>query len=113
MNINLFGIIFLLLLFLFVWQVILAIVLSIKIRVVKHSPTQENAWSFYKTLCKFGVAIKNHPKTWGKYRDAFYIINQSPDVPSELKQKIKERLMKKGLYINNMRIIDNYKGGQR
>lgn len=39
----------------------------------------------------------------------FYKINQSSDVPSELKQKLKDRLVKKGLYINNMRIIDNYK----
>ena len=33
-----------------------------------------------------------------------------PDVPTEIKQKLKDRLVKKGLYINNMRIIDNYKG---
>ena len=78
--------------------------------VVKH-PTQENAWKVYKLLkAKLGVAINNHPKDWAKYRDMFYVINHSAEIPSELKENIKKRLMKKGLYINNMKIIDNYKG---
>ena len=41
----------------------------------------------------------------------FYIINGSSQIPTELKEKIKKRLVKKGLYINNGKIIDNYKGG--
>ena len=94
----------------FIRSLILTAVLSIRMKAAKYSPTQENARSVYKTLCKFGVGIRNHPQVWGEYRDMFYKINQSPDVPSELKQKLKDRLIKKGLYINNMRIIDNYKG---
>lgn len=94
----------------FIRSLILAVVLSIRMKAAKYSPTQENARRVYKTLCKFGIGIRNHPKVWGEYRDMFYKINQSPDVPSELKQKLKDRLVKKGLYINNMRIIDNYKG---
>ena len=43
----------------------------------------------------------------------FYHINKSSDVPSELKEKLKKRLVKKGLYIDNVRIIDNYKGDSR
>lgn len=94
----------------FIRSLILAAVLNIRMKAAKYSPTQENARRVYKTLCKFGIGIRNHPKVWGEYRDMFYKINQSPDVPSELKQKLKDRLVKKGLYINNMRIIDNYKG---
>ena len=84
--------------------------MSIARRIVIKYPTEENAMRVYKLLStKFGVAINNHPKDWAKYKYMFYKINGSPEIPSELKQKIKERLVKKGLYINNMRIKDNYK----
>lgn len=77
---------------------------------VNKAPTQENAMRVYKLLnARLGVSITNHPKVWAKYRDMFYTINGSAEIPSELKERIKGRLIKKGLYINNMRIIDNYK----
>ena len=107
---NPINIILLLLMIIFIRSLILTAVLNIRMKAAKYSPTQENARRVYKTLCKFGVGIRNHPQVWGEYRDMFYKINQSSDVPSELKQKLKDRLVKKGLYINNMRIIDNYKG---
>lgn len=107
---NPINIILLLLMIFFIRSLILTAVLSIRMKAAKYSPTQENARRVYKTLCKFGVGIRNHPTVWGEYRDMFYKINQSPDVPTEIKQKLKDRLVKKGLYINNMRIIDNYKG---
>lgn len=106
-------IVFLLLFILFIRSLILSLMLYIRMKAAKHSPTQGNAWRVYKVLRKFGVAIRNHPNVWRNYRDMFYKINQSPDVPSELKQKIKERLVKKGLYIDNMRIVDNYKGDSK
>lgn len=80
-------------------------------KAAERHPTAENAWKVYKLLCTFGMGINNHPRTWGEYRNMFYKINQSSDVPSELKQKLKAKLVKKGLYIDNIRIIDNYKGG--
>lgn len=93
------------------------IVRSVKLYFAKETaakyPTEQNAMRVYKLLCTFGMAINNHPKTWGQYRNMFYKINQSPDVPSELKQKLKDKLVKKGLYIDNMRIIDNYRGGMK
>ena len=110
---NLGGVIILLLLALFIRTLILSVILYIRMKAAKHFPTQANAWRVYKTLCKFGIGIRNHPKVWGEYRDMFYKINQSSDIPSELKQKLKDRLIKKGLYINNMRIVDNYKGGAK
>ena len=82
-------------------------------KVIK-SPTQENAQNVFRLLnAKLGVSINNHPKDWAKFRDMFYYINNSPDIPSELKEKIKTRLIKKGLYINNMKIIDNFNGGKK
>ena len=107
---NPMNIILLLLMIFFIRSLILTAVLNIRMKTAKHSPTQANARRVYKTLCKFGVGIRNHPQVWGEYRDMFYKINQSPDVPTEIKQNLEDRLVKKGLYINNMRIIDNYKG---
>ncbi len=78
-------------------------------KAVQKNPTLENAQKVYKLLSRFGVTINNHPKDWGKYRDMFYQINGSDQIPTELKEQLKRRLVKKGLYINNMRIIDNYK----
>ena len=86
--------------------------MSIARSIVTTHPTEENAMRAYKLLsAKLGVSINNHPKDWAKYKDMFYKINGSSDIPTELKQKIKDRLIKKGLYIQNMRVIDNYKKG--
>ena len=91
-------------------SVYLNVSMSIARSIVSKNPTEENAFRAYKLLnAKLGVTINNHPRDWAKYRDMFYKINGSPEVPTELKIKIKERLVKKGLYINNMRVIDNYK----
>lgn len=81
-------------------------------RIVNKNPNEANAQRVFKLLnAKFGVKINNHPKDWGEYRDMFYKINGSSQIPTELKEKIKARLIKKGLYINNIKIINNYKGG--
>lgn len=79
---------------------------------VKKNPDEANAQRVFKLLnAKLGVKINNNPNDWGEYREMFYIINGSSQIPTELKEKIKKRLVKKGLYINNSKIIDNYKGG--
>lgn len=80
-------------------------------KAVMKNPTEENAMRVFKLLrAPLGVSINNHPKDWAKFRDMFYHINGSAEIPSELKERIKAHLVKKGLYINNMRIINNYKG---
>ena len=75
-----------------------------------RSPTYENAKKVYRLYSRWGYTINNHPRDWAKVREMFNAINHSELVPTELKEKLKKRLIKKGLYINNMRIIDNYKG---
>lgn len=99
---------------LLIWAIARAIKINISMffarRAVMKNPSEENAWKVYKLLkAKLGVSINNHPKDWAKYRDMFYKINGSSQIPSELKENIKGRLMKKGLYIQNMRIVDNYR----
>lgn len=104
------GIVGLLIIFLIVRGIIINIEMWITRLSISKKVTLSNAMRAYKLLNKkLGVGINNHPKNWAMYRDMFYKINNCSDVPSELKEKIKQRLIKKGLYINNMRIIDNYK----
>ena len=99
----------LLLLFLFIRGIYINVSMFFARRTVVKNPTEENAMKVFRLLnAKLGVTINNHPKDWAKFRDMFYHINKSNAVPSELKDRIKQRLVKKGLYINNVRIIDNY-----
>lgn len=101
----------LLLIWLFVRSIWINISMYFARKRATKNPTSDNAMKVYKLLkAKLGVTINNHPKDWGKFRDMFYQINRSSDVPSELKELIKKRLMKKGLYIDNVKVIDNYKG---
>ena len=104
----------LLILLLIIRGIYINISMSFARRKVIKNPTKENAMKVYRLLnAKLGVSINNHPKDWAKFRDMFYHINRSSDVPSELKDRIKKRLIKKGLYIDNMKIIDNYKGDNK
>ena len=98
-----------LVMFWFIRLIVRSVKLHFAKKIAARYPTEQNAMKVYKLLCTFGIAINNHPKTWGEYRNMFYKINQSSDVPSELKQKLKLKLVAKGLYIDNMRIIDNCK----
>ncbi|MBQ7793156.1 MAG: hypothetical protein IJ366_01420 [Clostridia bacterium] len=78
------------------------------VKAATNDPSEDNAYRVYRLLCRFGVGINNHPKDWGRFRDMFYKVNGSNRVPTELKKKMKDKLVKKGLYINGMKIIDNY-----
>ncbi len=75
----------------------------------KTSPTYENVMEVCRLMAPKGVTIVNKPEEWGKWRDMFYVVNGSSQVPTELKQKLKAILSSKGLYLGNMKIIDNYK----
>ncbi len=104
----------LLAIFLFIRSIYINIAMTFARRKACKHPTEQNALRAFRLLnAKLGVSITNHPREWAKYRDMFYHINKSSDVPSELKEKLKKRLVKKGLYIDNVRIIDNYKGDSR
>lgn len=105
--------IILLIAFLMIRSIVLTIEMWFVRKSIERRVTLANATNAYRILKKkLGVSMVNHPKTWAQYRNMFYKINQSDEVPSELKEKLKQRLIKRGLYINNMRIIDNYKGRQ-
>ena len=97
-----------LLAFLVAFAIVTHIQLELLRRKTEKNPTEENARRMYRILCRPGVSIKNHPKDWAKYKNMFYRVNGSNQVPTPLKELIKKRLVRKGLLIDNMRIIDNY-----
>ena len=88
--------------------IISSIQLWIVKRAVRKNPDQNNVWKLYKILGRLGIGINNHPKSWGEYRNLFYKVNNSSAIPPEIKMKLKARLEKKGLFLNNTRIINNY-----
>ncbi len=75
----------------------------------KSLPNYDNVMEVCKLMSPKSVTIVNRPEEWGKWRDMFYVVNGSNQVPTELKVKLKAILSSKGLYIGNMKIIDNYK----
>ena len=75
----------------------------------KAAPNYENVMEVCRLMAPKSATITNRPEEWGKWRDMFYVVNGSNQVPAELKQKLKAILSSKGLYLGNMKIIDNYK----
>lgn len=103
------GVIGLVILFFIVYSIVMNIYVEIIRGITQKNPSAENAWRMYKTLKPFFVTITNHPSSWSKYRNMFNAVNHSEQVQSEVKESLKKVLMKKGLFIDNVRIINNYK----
>ena len=77
---------------------------------VNKNPTEENVLEVYRLMTRpVRPGIRNHPDEWAKYRNMFYRINGSPKVTTQLKRDMKDMLVKRGLHIQHMKIIDNYK----
>lgn len=71
---------------------------------VLNDPTEENVTVFLEKL----GGITNHPDTWSKYRGLWNVVNRSNKVTTPTKEKLLAKLMSRGLYLNNTRVIDNY-----
>ena len=91
-----------------VYCAILTIVLIFVKKAVAKHPTYENAQRFYAMLRKPLMSINNNPDDWNEYRNIFHRINNSSQVPTELKIKIKNKLQKKKLHLGRTQINDNY-----
>ena len=71
---------------------------------VLNDPTEENVTIFLEKL----GGITNHPDTWSKYRGLWNVVNRSNKVTTPTKEKLLAKLMSRGLYLNNTRVVDNY-----
>lgn len=77
-----------------------------------NNPTKENAKEYIElTRNKPTVTFlpDNNPSSWAVLREKWQIINHSNKIPTEMKKEIFEYLVSRGLYVNNSKIIDNYK----
>ncbi len=78
-------------------------------------PCEENAIAYIelrKQKPAFSLTFANHPSVWARVREQWGIINRSDRISYEMKKAVMEDLMWQGLYLNNQKIIDNYKGNK-
>ena len=56
--------------------------------------------------------LDNKPESWNMLRGVWFSINESSNIPTEKKRKIRTILTTKGLRLvgNDKDVIDNYKG---
>ena len=54
------------------------------------------------------ISFTNHPNEWNALRSMWNVINHSPNVTSDLKRKVIASFTSKGLYLNNVNVINNY-----
>ncbi len=81
---------------------------SIRKSALARKVTLKRTKNFYRTLCRFGISIQNHPKEWNELRSILYNVCKSPEIPTELKRKLKRKLEKKGLVADRVFVTDNY-----
>ena len=95
---------------LIIWSSVMKSKLSAAVNKATMFPTEENVIAILEILSKrVRPGIRNHPDEWKKLRNMFYNVNGSSNVTTPLKKDLKDCLVKCGLYIDNMKIIDNYK----
>lgn len=75
-------------------------------------PSEENAKAYIELMRHkpaVTLAADNHPSSWAVLREKWNMINRSNKIPSDMKKEILNILINKGLYLNNSKIINNYK----
>lgn len=81
-----------------------------KMGAVSKNPTEETVTACIEYFEKAWLGFNNHPDNWNRIRKVWYVVNGSSKVTTPTKEKFLEKLTKRGLYVNNVRIIDNYDG---
>jgi len=76
---------------------------------IEYAPTEPLVDKYMELIEKYG--IDNTPQSWNKVRGIWFVVNESPDIPTEKKRILRNFLMTKGLRLvgNDKNIIDNYK----
>lgn len=77
-----------------------------------NNPTKENASEYIELTHnkpKVTLLPTNNPSAWAVLREKWQIINHSDKIPTEMKKEILEYLVSRGLYVNNSKIVNNYK----
>ena len=77
-----------------------------------NNPTKENASEYIELIRnkpRLTFLPDNNPSAWAVLREKWQIINHSDKIPTEMKKEIFEYLVSRGLYVNNSKIVNNYK----
>lgn len=96
-------------LFIIVWAIACSREMSKTLETATRVPNEQNVAEMVETWNRIKLAVNNHPNNWKNLRNSWYRINGSDMVPTYLKQQTIDIFQKKGLFINNPRIIDNYR----
>ena len=76
---------------------------------VMENPTEKTVTELMNYLNSTMLGYNNTPETWQSLRGLWNIVNRSDKVTTPTKEKFMATLLKKGLYLNNTKINDNYK----
>ncbi len=77
---------------------------------IRTNPCVETLDKLQKNIEAWGVL--NEPKYWNELRGAWYILNESPNIPTQKKTEFRNFLTVEGLRLSgtDKNIIDNFKG---
>lgn len=92
-----------------VWLIACSRELSKTLDDATKTPNAETVSHLIEAWTRIKLSVHNHPDSWRSLRNSWYKINGSSKVPTHLKQQTINLFQKKGLFINNTKIIDNYK----
>lgn len=81
-----------------------------KMNAVSLNPTEETVRACIVFFEKAWLGFNNHPDNWNRIRKVWYVVNGSSKVTTETKKKFLEKLINRGLHLNETRVINNYDG---
>ncbi len=73
---------------------------------VIETPTEKTVTALMESIKN--TAVNNHPDSWQSLRSLWNVVNRSNKVTTETKEKFIAMLTAKGLYLNNVRVNDNF-----
>lgn len=75
------------------------------------NPTDEKVYAFMNYLnTECDGRFANNPKNWNRIRGLWFVVNESPNVTTNVKKQFRDWLMLKGLRLvgDDKKVIDNY-----
>lgn len=75
---------------------------------ILDNPNEQNVTALLDCLSNSVLGFNNHPSTWQELRGLWNVVNRSAMVTTATKEKFLAVLMRKGLFMNDTRVIDNY-----
>ena len=94
--------------FLAIWAIASSMEMTKTLKEAEKNPNKETVGNLIESWTRIILSVNNHPDTWKKLREGWYRINGSDKVPTPMKKEVLRIFKKKGLYLSNEKIIDNY-----